>query len=82
MSIAEVIRKRRRKLDLTLKDIANKVGVSEATAQRWESGVITNIRFGRLEKLASALQLSIHVHFMSIDIKNKPPTITAGSLSS
>lgn len=45
MSIADVIRKRRRELDLTLKDIANKVGVSEATVQRWESGVITNIRF-------------------------------------
>ncbi len=59
MSIADVIKRRRKDLGITLKQIANKVGVSEATVQRWETGAIPNIRFSRIEKLAAALQISI-----------------------
>lgn len=48
---------RRKELDLTLKEIAEKVGVSEATVQRWESGEIVNLRHKRIVKLAEVLKV-------------------------
>lgn len=58
MGMPEIIKKRRDELDLTLLDIAKKIGVSEATVQRYESGRIKNIRQDKIVKLASALQLT------------------------
>jgi len=58
MGMPEIIKKRRDELDLTLLDIAKKIGVSEATVQRYESGQIKNIRQDKIVKLASALQLT------------------------
>jgi transcriptional regulator with XRE-family HTH domain len=58
MGMPEIIKKRRDELNLTLLDIAKKVGVSEATVQRYESGQIKNIRQDKIVKLASALQLT------------------------
>lgn len=54
----ENIRKARQKLNLTLDDVAKVVGVSRQTIQRYESGVIDNIPFDKLEKLAVALHTS------------------------
>jgi transcriptional regulator with XRE-family HTH domain len=58
MGIAENLKKRRDELDLTLLDVAKKVGVSEATVQRYESGLIKNLRQERVVKLADALQMT------------------------
>jgi transcriptional regulator with XRE-family HTH domain len=58
MSMSDIIKKRRDELDLTLLDIAKKMGVSEATVQRYESGSIKNIRQDKIGKLAAALQLT------------------------
>lgn len=58
MSISTVLKERRKKLNYTLLDIANKVGVSEATVQRWESGNIKNLRHSRIIKLAEALEVT------------------------
>lgn len=58
MGMPEIIKKRRDELDLTLLDIAKKIGVSEATVQRYESGRIKNIRQDKIIKLASVLQLT------------------------
>ena len=44
MEIKDILRERRIELDLTMKDVANSVGVSEATVSRWESGEIANMR--------------------------------------
>lgn len=56
MALAIEIKKRRKELGLTLAELAKMVGVSEATVQRWESGNIKTLRYGRIEVLASALQ--------------------------
>lgn len=53
--LSEMIHKRRAELGLTLLQVAEAAGVSEATAQRWESGSIKALRAGRLEKIAAAL---------------------------
>lgn len=56
MALSDQIKNRRSILGLTLKQIADKVGVSEATVQRWESGEIKNLRHGRIVKLAEVLR--------------------------
>lgn len=58
MEVKDVLKSQRIKLGLTLKDIANSVGVSEATVSRWESGDIDNMRRDRIYKLAQVLEIS------------------------
>lgn len=53
-----MLRYRREELDLTLKEVADYVGVSEATVSRWESGHIKNMKRDRIALLAKILQLA------------------------
>ncbi len=50
--------KRRKELGLTMKQVAEYVGVSEGTVSRWESGAIANMRRDRIKDLATILQTS------------------------
>ena len=56
--VRSVLAERRKELGYTMKDVANLVGVSEATISRWESGDIANMRRDRISKLAEALKIS------------------------
>ena len=58
MEVKDIIRTRREELGLTLLDIAKKVGVSEGTVSRWESGNISNMRRNNIAALSRALQIS------------------------
>lgn len=58
MNLPAVLKTQRKKLGLTLADIAEAMGVSEATVQRWESGNIKNIRQERIASLAEVLRVS------------------------
>jgi transcriptional regulator with XRE-family HTH domain len=58
MAIKDVLRNRRIELQLTMKEVADKVGVSEGTISRWESGDIANMRRDKIMALAKALQIS------------------------
>lgn len=58
MSIKDILKDRRLELQLTLEDVAKRVGVSPATISRWESGDIANMRRDRIAALAEALQIS------------------------
>lgn len=58
MDIKDVIKNRRSELGLTLKDIADAVGVSEATVSRWESGDIKNMKRNKIADLANVLRIS------------------------
>lgn len=53
--ISDVMKELRIEQGLTLKQIADKIGVSEATVQRWESGNIKSLRQGRIAMLAEIL---------------------------
>ena len=57
-SIGELLRKRRNELSLTQRQVANQVGVTEATVSRWESGDIDNMRRDKIASLANALKVS------------------------
>lgn len=58
MEIKDVLKARRTELGLTQLDVANAVGVSEATVSRWESGDIANMKRSRIASLASVLKIS------------------------
>ena len=58
MDVKGIIKKRRIEMQLTLKDVAEKVGVNEGTVSRWESGEIENMRRDKIVALAKALNIS------------------------
>lgn len=53
------LKERRIALGLTLKNVADELEVQEATAQRYESGVIKGVNIKKLEPLAKVLKTSI-----------------------
>lgn len=57
MKANEVIKMRRKELGLTMKEVANAVGVSEGTVSRWESGDIRNMRRDKIAILARVLNV-------------------------
>ena len=58
MEIKDIIYNRRMELGLTMKQVADAVGVSEGTISRWESGDIANMRRDKIAALAKKLLLS------------------------
>ena len=66
----DLICKRRLELGMTMKELANKVGVSEATISRWESGDIANMRRDKIALLARALNVT-PAYLMGWDIPSK-----------
>lgn len=73
------INEQRKKLNLTLKDVADYVGVSEATVSRWESGNIANMRRDRISALAEILKVS-PIDIMGIDGDESPRLTSKGVL--
>lgn len=57
-AIRMALKNRRIEKGLTMKEVAAKVGVSEGTISRWESGNIENMRRDKISKLADALDIS------------------------
>lgn len=55
MEFRDKIKKRRLELGKTLDEVAQVIGVSKTTVQRWESGNIQNLRRDKIAKLALAL---------------------------
>ena len=70
------INEQRKKLNLTLKDVADYVGVSEATVSRWESGNIANMRRDRISALAEISKVS-PIDVMGITESNESPQLTS-----
>lgn len=54
--MSSYLRDRRQELGLTMKQVAEAVGVSEATVSRWESGDIQNMKSNRIAAMAKVLQ--------------------------
>lgn len=50
MELKDIIKTRRKELNLTLADIATACNVSEATVSRWESGDIGDMKRSRDDK--------------------------------
>lgn len=56
MNTYKIIKNRRLELGLTLKDVANALGVAESTVSRYESSDIQNMGIDKIEALAKVLQ--------------------------
>jgi len=80
LNIQSILKNRRIELGLTMLDVANKVGVSEGTISRWESGNIANMRRDKIVSLAKALDLSPAV-IMGWDQEDTNPPEDADSLN-
>ena len=57
MDIGAFLKLTRQEKDLTQKEVADAVGVSEGTVSRWESGKIGNMRRDKIEALAKVLDI-------------------------
>lgn len=57
-ALSIILKKRRKELGLTLAQVADAIGVTEATVQRWESGNIKNVRYEKLAPLSNLLGVS------------------------
>jgi len=58
MRTGEMLRKLRIERDYTLEYVANVIGVSRQTVQRYETGVISNIPSDKIEMLANLYKVS------------------------
>ena len=70
MGIFMIMQNMRKELGLTLKEVADYIGVSESTVQRWESGNIKNLRHEKIIKLAEVLKTT-PAHLMGWDVAGK-----------
>jgi len=55
-TLQERLKKRRLQLGLTLAQVADQIGVKEATVQRYESGAIHNIKYHTILRLSEILK--------------------------
>lgn len=65
MEIKDIIKQKRTENGLTMKELAQKVGVSEATVSRWESGNLATMKHTKIILLANALGISPAALFTS-----------------
>jgi repressor LexA len=61
MEVKDIIRNRRLEMGLTMKELAEKVGVSEGTVSRWESGNISNMKRDKVALLSKILGVPLEV---------------------
>ena len=58
MEVKDIIRNRRLEMGLTMKQVADAVGVSEGTISRWESGEIENMRRNNIVAISKLLSIN------------------------
>lgn len=73
MEVKDIIKKRRKEKHMTMKQLAEKVQVSEGTISRWESGEISNMRRDKVPALAKALDIPIEIIMEWETIEKKEP---------
>lgn len=57
--IGQLIKDRRKELNMTSVTLAEKVGVNQSTISRWENGQITNIRKSQIYLLSKYLYIPV-----------------------
>ena len=58
MTLGEKIRKRRMELNMTMDDLGNAIGVQRSAINKYEKGMITDMKRSTIHALAKALQVS------------------------
>ena len=75
-SIGKIIKKRRKELNLSLKDIAKKLNVSESLISRYENEEIKNMGIDKLIPLSEILQVDIKELLNDINFSRKKKKAT------
>ena len=75
-SIGKIIKKRRKELNLSLKDIAKKLDVSESSISRYENEEIKNMGIDKLIPLSEILQVDIKELLNDINFSRKKKKAT------
>lgn len=70
MELAKIIKAKRLQYGMTMKQLAERVGVAEATVSRWESGYTEKMKIDTAGKVADALHLS-PLMFLGYDISEE-----------
>ncbi len=78
IQISRMIRDARRKLRMSQKDLADKMGVKQSLISRWESGDC-NYTIDTLVEIANALNLSVQcpLTYDEVDVITEPAQISA-----
>jgi|GEM_PF-1621418 len=81
MHIGTIIKDKRLSLGLTLEQVAQAIGVTRTTVQRWETGYIKSIRSDKIPRLAAVLNVPAEMlHRLNDDDPKLPDSIhTFGS---
>lgn len=58
MTLGEKIRKRRIELNMTMDDLGNAIGVQRSAINKYEKGMITDLKRSTIHALAKTLQVS------------------------
>ncbi|WP_314396313.1 helix-turn-helix transcriptional regulator [Leptotrichia shahii] len=75
MKINEIIKKRRKDLGLTLKQVADQLGVSESLISRYESNDVKNMKVDKIAPLAKILKTT-PAYLMGWEDNPTPPKPT------
>lgn len=70
MELAKIIKAKRLQYGMTMKQLADRVGVAEATVSRWESGYTEKMKIDTAGKVADALHLS-PLMFLGYDVSEE-----------
>ena len=81
MELKDIIKFRRKELNLNLLDIAKACDVSEATVSRWESGNIGDMKRSRIAALSKILEISPAIIVGTTDNDNKDAQSRSNGLS-
>ena len=55
MTMGEKIRRLRKEKGMTQEDLGNEVGIQKAAINKYETGIVVNLKRGRLERIAKVL---------------------------
>lgn len=73
MEFKDLIKKRRLELGKTLEQVGSEVGVSKTTVQRWESGLIKDVRRQKIYGLSKSLNTTPE-YLMGLTDDPTPPS--------
>lgn len=68
MTIGDVIRNRRKELNMTQEDLARSLNTTKATVSRWESGDIRKIKRPMIMALENVLQIDAKLFFQRDEV--------------
>ena len=74
MEIGERIKQLRKENDMTLEEVATRIGVSRATVLKYETGSITNIPTERIHQLANLFKVTRPYLMGWTDVRNENPS--------